>query len=173
MGIFDKIKSIVAPAPKQTVIQPIVFIDKSKEPSKPMEYITKADILMGREKEYPLTKEIEANLELLWKALNKLGEIYHKDTGKNLPGTSSGYRPGKYNVAAGGAKASSHLVCKAWDAKDGDGEFDKWCTANQKALEDCGLWQEHPDDTKGWCHLDIATRSARPKGTVAYRTFKP
>ncbi|MEM4379215.1 MAG: D-Ala-D-Ala carboxypeptidase family metallohydrolase [Thermoplasmatales archaeon] len=163
--ILDRLRNVVKRKSEQQVIQPIVVIDKSNDF---VEYVKKTDILMGRDKEYPLTEQMQNNLDKLHKALNKLGAAYGK-----LPPVSSGYRPGKYNMAAGGAKNSGHLICKACDFKDGDGAFDKWCSENQKILEGCGLWQEHPDNTKGWCHLDIIERPARPKGTAAFRTFKP
>lgn len=122
---------------------------------------------MGRDAEYPLTPELEANLTKLHKALNELRNIY----GKPMI-VSSGYRPGKYNVAAGGAKNSSHLICKACDFRDPDGTLDKWCTENQDTLEELGLWQEDPTKTPGWCHLDITARAARPAGKLGHRTFR-
>lgn len=71
------------------------------------------DYLMGRDKEYPPTQEMldDANTLLLRvEALfYELGiEIKKEDL-------SSGYRPGKYNVAAGGSKNSCHLKCVAID----------------------------------------------------------
>lgn len=111
-------------------------------------YVTKAEILMGREKEYPLTPELEANLDKLFIAVNKLRHAY----GKPLI-VSSGYRPGRYNTAAGGAKNSSHLTCQAVDFSDPKGELDKWLTENVKVLEDCGLFLEDPEKTPSWTHV--------------------
>lgn len=125
-------------------------------------YIKRDEVLMGRQLEYPLTPELEANLETLLKALNKLRKAY----GKPMV-VSSGYRPGKYNVAAGGAKKSNHMTCQACDFKDANGDLDKWCMANLNVLEECGLYLEHPDATKGWCHL----QTTAPKS--GNRVFKP
>lgn len=111
---------------------------------------------MGRDKEYPLDEKCEKNLQHLLENLNKFRNIY----GKPMTVTS-GYRPGKYNNAAGGAKGSAHLSCEACDFHDPDGSLDAYCQANQQVLGACGLWLEHPDSTPGWCHLDIRARHNR------------
>jgi hypothetical protein len=122
--------------------------------------ISRAEVLMGREKEYPLTPELEKNLTHLLTALNMFRTAY----GKPML-VSSGYRPGKYNVAAHGATHSSHLTCEACDFADADGSLDAFCLANIPLLEKCGLWLEAPGMTPGWCHLQI-----RP---VIHRVFIP
>lgn len=119
--------------------------------------VTRKEILMGRDEEFPLTPELEANLSKLLEAVNKLRTLY----GKPLY-VSSGYRPGHYNTDAKGAKNSAHLTCEAVDFRDGDGELDKWIT--DEILEQCGLWREDPERTPTWTHLDIRSR--------ANRTFK-
>lgn len=110
--------------------------------------ISRDEVLMGRDSQYPLSDNLEANLEKLLEAVNKLRSLY----GKPMY-VSSGYRPGHYNKAAGGAKNSSHLVCLAIDFKDPKNELKKWITV--KILEDCGLYMEHPDDTPTWMHVQI------------------
>ena len=110
--------------------------------------ITRNEILMGREKEFPLTAELEKNLEKLLKALNQFREIY----GKPMH-VSSGYRPGAFNESAGGAKKSNHMICLACDFVDVDSSLDSYCVANQDILEQCGLYLEHPKWTNTWCHL--------------------
>lgn len=120
--------------------------------------ISRAEILMDREQEYPLTAEMEKNLDKLLIAVNKLRTAY----GKPMY-VSSGYRPGKYNQAAGGASKSSHLTCEAVDFKDADGAIKAWITV--KILEDCGLYMEWPGATPTWCHVQI-----RPTKS---RVFKP
>lgn len=129
--------------------------------------ITEADILMGRDAKYPLTPELRDNLARLVEALNNLLQVYG-----SVPKLSSGYRPGEFNVAAGGAKKSPHLTCEAVDLFDNEGTLDAWCTANQDVLARFGLWQEDPLHTPGWCHLDIRTRYPRPPGRPS-RTFTP
>jgi hypothetical protein len=78
---------------------------------------------------------------------------------------TSGYRPGRFNKAAGGAPSSAHLSCEACDFADGDGTLAEWCLANLHVLVAEGLWLEDPTHTKGWVHLQT-----RP---VSVRVFKP
>lgn len=123
--------------------------------------ITLKEFLMGREKEYPLTLELALNAASLLAAINYIRGVY----GESLT-VSSGYRPGKYNVRAGGAKNSSHMTCEAIDLHD-DGKFANWCVNNLKELEKAGLYMEDPASTKGWVHLQIRkTKSGK-------RIFKP
>lgn len=112
--------------------------------------ITREEILMGRDKEYPLSKTLEANLSQLLKALNLFRDIY----GKPMI-VSSGYRPAGYNTAAKGAKKSNHMICLAADFRDPESLLDNFCIANQDILEKCGLYLEHPYWTNGWCHLQV------------------
>lgn len=112
--------------------------------------INASEILMGREKEYPLTKDMEYNLLGLIHKVNMLLMEY-----PNEVKVSSGYRPGKYNVNAKGAKNSPHLTCEAVDFADKDGEFAKWCILNVSLLSKLGLYMEEPAHTKGWVHLQI------------------
>lgn len=118
--------------------------------------ITREEILMGRQRDYPLSLELERNLDDLHAALNAFRAIY----GKPMLVTS-GYRPGHYNDYAGGSKSSAHLVCLACDFADVSGELDAFCMENQDILEACGLYLEHPDATPGWCHLDMKERKNR------------
>jgi hypothetical protein len=118
--------------------------------------ITREEILQGRDKEYPLSQELEANLTGLLAAVNQFRSIY----GKPLL-VSSGYRPGRFNKAAGGAKGSFHLVCKAVDFQDADGKLKEYCVHNLLVLEACGLWMEAPERTPTWVHLDIHPRTNR------------
>lgn len=120
--------------------------------------VSKQEILMGRDVEYPLSSELEDNLNRLFEAVNKLRIKY----GKPMI-VSSGYRPGHYNSDAHGAKNSSHITCEAVDFKDVDGELKTFCTVD--ILEECGLWMEDPEATKTWCHVSI-----RP---TKNRIFKP
>lgn len=110
--------------------------------------ISKSEVLQGREVEYPLTSTLLANLDKLLAALNVLRTAY----GRPMY-VSSGYRPGKYNVKAGGALHSAHISCEACDFQDPKGELAKWCLQNLRVLEKAGLWMESPDHTKGWVHL--------------------
>lgn len=111
--------------------------------------ITRDEVLMGRDKQAPLTPELEANLTKLLEALNKFRKIY----GKPMK-VSSGYRPPAINEKTfGAARRSNHMICLACDFRDSDGSLDQFCLNNKKVLEECGLWLESPEYTVGWCHL--------------------
>ena len=125
--------------------------------------ISKAEILMGRDKDYPLDAEMQANLQKLLTAVN----LFRKHYGKPMT-VSSGYRPAAINAKVkGAAKKSNHMRCLAVDFKDTDGLIDKFCMDNLHILEACGLWLEHPEATPNWCHLQCVP----PKS--GNRVFKP
>ncbi len=111
---------------------------------------------MGRDVEYPLNATLLKNLEKLLTALNVVRKAY----GKPMLVTS-GYRPGKYNEKAGGAKQSAHLTCEACDFADPQGSLARWCISNLPVLQKAGLWMESPARTKGWVHLDTKPRPNR------------
>jgi hypothetical protein len=117
--------------------------------------ISRDEILKGRDRDYPLSLEMESNLNKLLDAVNKIRLAW----GKSLVVTS-GYRPGHFNKSASGAKKSAHLTCEAVDFSDPNGEFGKWCLNNLKLLEEAGLYMESPLYTheppgKRWVHLQI------------------
>ena len=120
--------------------------------------IFRDEILMGRDAQYPLDATLEANLADLLIAVNKLRTAY----GKPMT-VSSGYRPGHFNTDAGGAANSSHKTCQAVDFHDTDGALKAWITIEM--LEQCGLWQEAPESTPTWLHVQV-----RP---AIHRVFKP
>lgn len=125
--------------------------------------ISVQEYLMGREVAAPLTPELQANLNKLMIALNKLRFFY----GKPMT-VSSGYRPPAINAnVPGAAKKSAHMTCEACDFRDPDGELDAWCLANLDKLEECGLYLESPEHTKGWAHL----QTRKPKS--GRRVFLP
>lgn len=53
------------------------------------------------------------------------------------------------------ALGSSHLYGCAVDVKDPNGDLAKWVKINKSKLEECGLWCENPQYTKGWIHFQI------------------
>ena len=126
--------------------------------------ITKDEILMGREIQYPLDEQQEKNLELLLVAVNKLRQLY----GKRMFVTS-GYRPGYYNTKAGGGKKSAHLTLEACDFADKSRELTNFCT--DEVLEQCGLWMEDPSVATTWLHAQIREPKSRIPGRT--RVFKP
>lgn len=119
--------------------------------------LTAKEVLMGRDKEYPLSKEQIDNLLDLLPRINLVRFHY----GKPLI-VSSGYRPGHYNTQAGGAKKSNHMSCKAVDFADPKGEFAKWCLANMHILKQAGLYMEDPSRTVGWLHLQSEPTKNNP-----------
>lgn len=125
--------------------------------------ISRDEVLMGREKLYPLTPEQETNLTHLLDCLNQFRTIY----GKPMT-VSSGYRPEAINsTVPGSAKKSNHIMCLACDFKDLDGSLDKYCLDNLDVLKKCGLYLEDPASTSSWTHLQaIAPKSGN-------RVFKP
>lgn len=125
--------------------------------------ITRNEILMGREKDAPLTGIMEVNLEKLLRAVNKFRAVY----GKPMKVTS-GYRPAAINATVpGAAKKSNHMACLAVDFADSDGKLAEYCLNNLKLLEEFGIWLEDPAFTKGWVHMQVVPpRSGN-------RIFKP
>jgi len=88
--------------------------------------VTRDEILMGRDKQYPLDGIMEANLEKLLRAVNKFRAVY----GKPLKVTS-GYRPEAINATVkGAAKKSNHTQCLAVDLADSDGKLAEYCLKN-------------------------------------------
>lgn len=126
--------------------------------------ITRDEILMLRDKEYPLTPELETNLNNLLIAVNKLRQLYGKPMF-----VSSGYRPGHYNAKAGGGKKSAHLTLEAVDFKDISRELTNFCT--DEILEKCGLFMEDPAIATTWIHLQLRKPKSRVDGRT--RVFKP
>lgn len=118
--------------------------------------ISRKEILMGRERDYPLTPEMDKNLEKLLEALNKVRQAYGK-----VMIVSSGYRPGHYNNAAGGARRSAHQTCEAVDFADPNKELAQWCLANIQVLIDAGLYLESPTYTPTWVHLQTRPTKKR------------
>lgn len=116
---------------------------------------------MGRHREFPLSDQLLDNLGKLLVALNTVRRTY----GKPMVVTS-GYRPGHFNKAAGGAVNSAHLSLEACDFADPDRKLAHWCMSNLRVLEEAGLWLEAPSATPGWVHLQI-----RP--VVGKRVFLP
>lgn len=125
--------------------------------------ISRDEVLMSRDKQYPLSDALEVNLAKLLVALNKFREAYgHPMT------VTSGYRPAAINAATPGAAShSNHVVCLACDFHDPDGALDQWCLDRPDVLEMAGLWQESPASTPGWCHL----QAVPPRSGL--RVFKP
>lgn len=107
-----------------------------------------SEVLMGRTKQFPLDPENQHNLEYLLLKINLFRDKYNKPLI-----VSSGYRPSSINQAVGGAKKSAHQTCQAIDFIDKDGKIKEFLKQNPNLLEELDLYQEHPDYTKTWVHL--------------------
>ena len=114
----------------------------------------------GRDVEYPPSDEVKANMAILIPRVNDL--IQDLPEAIRPKGITSGFRPGRFNVAAGGAPHSGHVVGKAVDLSDPNEAIDTYLTAHPELLVKHSLWREDPKCTKSWCHLDI---TARPNHT--------
>jgi hypothetical protein len=98
-----------------------------------------------------LTEPIRAASEVTVARANELLKAFGEDRKVN-----SGWRPAAVNAATpGAAQFSKHMLGKAIDIADPEGDLDEWCMHYLDVLEDIGLWQEHPASTKGWCHVQI------------------
>jgi hypothetical protein len=123
--------------------------------------ITLAEYFMDRDREFAaeLTEELRVNAGHVVARANLL--LSRAGLRRRV---TSGWRPAAVNAAVeNAAKESRHIVCLAVDIEDGDGALDAWCMANPRALEDIGLWLEHPSATPRWCHVQI----------VPYRSWAP
>ena len=117
------------------------------------------------------TPELQANGDDVQRRIAAVEVAYLAAGGTPLPeGYASGWRPRAVNDATANAgRASTHITAQAGDRRDTpDGEFAWWCMRNRWALEQHGLWMEHPAGTTlrawrtakvqgrvptPWCHL--------------------
>jgi Peptidase M15 len=125
--------------------------------------ITREDYFMGRDNAFPLemSTDIERNAARLLPLVNLLLTRFGQH-----PKVTSGWRPPKLNAATPGAALNSkHMLGQAIDLADPDGDLDDWLTseAGLLALEEYGLWMEHPAATKGWAHLQSVPPKSRKR----------
>ncbi len=132
--------------------------------------ITKEQFYKGRDKAYAadLTDDIRKAADETLRRTNLLLTRFEAShaTGSKQPRTAtSGWRPPSVNAATKRAALKSlHMTGHAIDISDADGSLDKWLmtATGQKALEEIGLWMEHPSATPTWAHLQTkAPRSGR------------
>lgn len=127
-----------------------------------VEFISTEQLLMGRDREFPLTEQLRSNAATLLKRVNglllDLLPLLRESGHSLLFKVSSGYRPGYYNTQAGGAKYSMHLVCGAVDIADPGNVLDSCILKCPDLLQKWQLWLEHPNHTPGWVHLDTRSR---------------
>lgn len=116
--------------------------------------------LMGRDAEFPTTEEMEVNLARLIYRVNALILVLPVQVRAFLE-LSSGYRPGKYNTAAGGSLRSAHLSCEAVDLRDTDQKVSTYLASKPDLLTKFNLYMELPAKTPTWVHLDTRARTNR------------
>src|SRR5262249_14899661 len=140
------------------------FLPDARRPERPR-MITLGDYFMGRDRQYAaeLTEELRINAGITVARANLLLSRAGLSSRVN-----SGWRPAAVNAAGeNAAQGSKHMSCLAIDLADDDGALDAWCMANPRALEEIGLWLEHPEATPTWCHVQtVPPRSGK-------RVFKP
>lgn len=121
--------------------------------TKDIRMITKAELLMGRDKTHAdeYTQEISDNLDILLEKINKVREAYGKPMTVN-----SGWRPAGINAATpGAAKSSKHCLGLAVDIADPSGEVFEWCLNNLQLLESLDLFLEDKRWTESWTHFGV------------------
>ena len=124
-----------------------------------------------------ITTETKLNVMMLINAVNRMMAVAEEDgvefkvnpkTKSQVSGeTYGGFRPADCPI---GALHSSHKEGRAVDLYDPEGKIDAWCMMNSGAggdLEQCGIYIEHPDATKGWSHW-----TTKPPGS-GRRVFHP
>lgn len=150
------IKALISPSRVTSSASTSIQLNQTK-PSGLINLITLEQYLMGRDVEYPPTAAQLANANNTLTAVNAL----LTEIGVTDARVRSGYRPGHYNIVAGGAPSSKHLTCEACDvADDNDGSLNKKIT--YKLLAKHGLYREHPTQTPTWVHLQtVAPKSGR------------
>ena len=85
-----------------------------------------------------------------------LSRYYSENLSADHAHVTSGWRPKAVNAAIPtAAKNSKHMIGRAIDLSDPEGDLDEWCMGNQNAMAECDLWLEHPSSTKGWSHWQI------------------
>ncbi len=100
---------------------------------------------------YATTEDVDANLELLHAAINKVRAAY----GKPMVVTS-GLRTVEHQMRVNPkAPQSKHILGLAVDIADPDGKLWAWCKKNVPVLEEAGLYMEDGRYTKGWCHFQV------------------
>lgn len=113
-----------------------------------------------------LPKDIAANVKSLIEAINavlsKFGSSRKITSGyRSIDDHHRIYNKINANRAKTGLPAlkipmgSAHLSGLAIDLEDANGDLDKWCIENIDWLTEKGVYIEHPDHTKGWCHMQL------------------
>lgn len=103
---------------------------------------------------FPVTSDIEANLQILLDRLNQLVPLYGKALLINSGLRSQGFQDDLIKAGKSNAPHSKHLTGEAVDLNDPDGAFHEWCKSRSEILESIGFWCEERQG--GWQHLQIS-----------------
>lgn len=123
--------------------------------------ISKDEILMGRDKQYPkdYTQEISDNIDNLLKIINQIRTAYNKPMI-----VASGWRPPSINEdTANAAKSSNHLKGLAVDIKDTDGKLWAWVLINLDLMKRLGVYMEDKRWTPTWVHFQIVPPKSKKR----------
>lgn len=134
--------------------------------------ITLRDYWMGRDVHYglQLSTDIRSNAARTVELVNQLlaraeaAGVCPTASDNGFGCVNSGWRPASVNAQTPrAAKNSRHIMGQAIDISDDDGLLDDWLLSveGQRALEEIGLWMEHPSATKGWCHLQTVPPASK------------
>lgn len=130
--------------------------------------ITLEQFFKGRDKAYAknLTDEIKANaVETVRRANLLLERFYVENPKAHRRGCNSGWRPPAVNAAtANAAPRSNHMKALAIDIEDDDEMLDQWLItpSGKSAMDEIGLWMEHPSATPRWAHVQtVPPRSGK------------
>lgn len=126
--------------------------------------ISLRDYWMARDQHYglQLSTEIRDNAARTVELVNQLLEraaasgICPSQRDNGFGCVASGWRPASVNAQTPRAAPNSrHITGQAIDIADDDGLLDDWLLSDpgQRAIEEIGLWMEHPACTKSWAHL--------------------
>lgn len=122
--------------------------------------ISRAEYWMGRDREYPPNLEVRANVDTL---LMRVNGLLARLAIPSPVLVTSGYRPGRFNVAAKGARRSAHITGMAVDLSDVDRSITnailQFHQGVDSLLRQHGLWMEDPSRTPTWVHLDTRSRT--------------
>ena len=101
--------------------------------------------------QYPVDHETAGNLATLLFRMNQV----RREWGKPMIVTSGLRSQADQARINPKAPKSKHLIGAACDIWDPKGELMDWCVANEKRLEQIGLWMEHRSATPTWVHMQI------------------
>lgn len=114
---------------------------------------------------YPTTPEIAANLQELWKRLNRVRDAW----GEPMTITSGLRSQADQQRINPKAPASKHLLGLAADVADG-GDLKAWILKNVPLMEKIGLWFEDFSSTPTWVHFQIKPYGSwKPGKSIFFR----